>query len=75
MIMAKRLVNLYARIESDVKIPENRITDVVSLSETQLQEELKKGYADMVAGRTKSTKNTFSNIHKEYNLEESNEKE
>lgn len=52
----------------DVKIPENKMIDMGSLSETQLQEELEKGYADMAAGRTKPVKEVFSDIRKDYGL-------
>ena len=37
----------------DVKIPSSRPVDMSALSETELNEELEKGYADIKAGRTK----------------------
>lgn len=52
----------------DVKIPSSRPVDMSALSETELHEELEKGYADMKAGRSRSAKEVFSNIRKDYNL-------
>lgn len=50
----------------EVKIPSTSITDMSALSEEQMNVELEKGYADMKAGRTKSTKKVFSDIRKDY---------
>jgi len=52
----------------DVKIPSSRIVDMTSISEEQMNLELDKGYADMIAGRTKSVEKVFSNIRKDFNL-------
>ena len=48
----------------EVKLP----ADISTLSETELNEELEKGYADMQAGRTKSASKAFTDIRKDYNL-------
>lgn len=48
----------------EVKLP----ADISTLSESELDEELEKGYADMQAGRTKSARKAFTDIRKDYNL-------
>ena len=52
----------------DVKIPSSRPVDMSALSETELNAELEKGYADMVAGRTKPARQAFADIRKDYGL-------
>lgn len=48
----------------EVKLP----ADISTLSESELNEELEKGYADMQAGRTKSASKAFTDIRKDYYL-------
>ena len=52
----------------EVKIPSARPVDISTLSETEFNEELEKGYADMQAGRTKNAKKAFADIRKDYGL-------
>ena len=52
----------------EVKIPTARPADVLELSETELNAELEKGYADITAGRTKSGKTVFEGIRKDYGV-------
>ena len=52
----------------DVKIPTARPADVAELTEAELNAELEKGYADMVAGKTKPARQAFSDIRKDYGL-------
>lgn len=52
----------------DVKIPAERPIDINELTEEQLNKELEKGYADMLAGRTKPAKEVFASIRKDYNI-------
>ena len=52
----------------EVKIPGTKVLNVSALSETELNAELEKGYADMLAGRTKSAKKTFADIRKDYGI-------
>lgn len=52
----------------EVKIPESKVLNVSALSETELNAELEKGYADMLAGRTKSAKKAFADICKDYGI-------
>lgn len=46
----------------EVKIP------AAELSETKLNAELEKGYADMAAGRTRSAGQVFADIRKDYGV-------
>lgn len=52
----------------DVKIPNTRPVNVAELSEAKLNAELEKGYADMVAGRTKPAGQVFADIRKDYGI-------
>lgn len=52
----------------EVKIPSARIDSVEEMTEAELNVELEKGYADVIAGRTKSAKQTFADIRKDYDL-------
>ncbi|XCP84407.1 helix-turn-helix transcriptional regulator [Roseburia hominis] len=61
-------VNYIGMVERGEKIPSARLVDMSALSEAELDVELEKGYADMKAGRTKSAKKAFADIHKDYNL-------
>ena len=50
----------------EVKIPSAKPVDMSVLSEEEMNAELEKGYADMVAGRTKPAKQVFADIRKDY---------
>lgn len=52
----------------EVKIPATRPINVEELTEAELNAELEKGYADMVAGKAKPAKQTFADIRKDYNI-------
>ncbi len=52
----------------EVKIPSARPVDISALSETEFHEELEKGYADVQAGRTKSAREVFDAIRRDYDL-------
>lgn len=52
----------------EVKLPASRPTDVSTLSPEQLNEELEKGYADIVSGNTRSANSVFDSIRKEYGV-------
>lgn len=52
----------------EVKIPTARLSNVAKLSEAELDAELEKGYADMAAGKTKSAKQAFADIRKDYDI-------
>ncbi|MED9904652.1 MAG: type II toxin-antitoxin system RelB/DinJ family antitoxin [Lachnospiraceae bacterium] len=52
-----------------VKIPSARpVVNVAELSEAELNAEFEKGYADMVAGRTKPARKAFADIRKDYGI-------
>ncbi len=50
----------------EVNIPSAKPVDMSALSEEEMNAELEKGYADMVAGRTKPAKQVFADIRKDY---------
>ena len=52
----------------EVKIPTAKPVNVVELTEAELNAELEKGYADMVAGRTKPARQAFADIRKDYGI-------
>lgn len=52
----------------EVKMPPAKPVNINTLSETEFNEELEKGYADMQDGRTKSAKEAFADIRKDYKL-------
>ena len=52
----------------EVKLPASRPVDVSTLSPEQLNEELEKGYADIVSGNTRSAKSVFDDIRKDYGV-------
>ena len=51
-----------------MKIPTAKPANVAELTEAELNAELEKGYADMVAGRTKSARQVFADIRKDYGI-------
>lgn len=52
----------------EVKIPTVRPVNVAELTQEELDAELEKGYADMVAGRTKPARQVFADIRRDYGL-------
>ena len=52
----------------EVKIPTAKPVNVAELTETELNVELEKGYADMIAGRTKPARQAFADIRKDYGI-------
>ena len=52
----------------EVKMPPAKPVNINTLSKTEFNEELEKGYADMQAGRTKNAKEAFADIRKDYKL-------
>ncbi len=51
-----------------VKIPESRMPDISALSESEMDAELEKGFADIEAGRVRPAKSVFSDIRRDYSL-------
>ena len=52
----------------EVKIPTAKAINVAEMTEAELNAELEKGYADMVAGRTKPARQAFADIRKDYGI-------
>ena len=74
-IPASNAINMFYKqiilnrgIPFEVKIPPARPVNVAELSETELDAELEKGYADMTAGKTKPATQTFADIRRDYGL-------
>ncbi len=55
-------------IPFELKVPTTQHVDISKLTEAQLNEELEKGYSDMLEGRTKPVSKVFTEIRKDYNL-------
>ena len=52
----------------EVKIPTGKPVNVAELTQAELDAELEKGYADMLAGRTKPARQAFADIRRDYGL-------
>ena len=52
----------------EVKLPSSRPVDIHTLSETEFNEELEKGYSDMQVGRAKNAKKAFADIRNDYGI-------
>ena len=66
--MFYKQIILQRGIPFDVKMPSTRLPDVSVLTDPQMDEELEKGFSDIKAGRTKSAKEAFASIRKDYDL-------
>lgn len=74
-ITASNAINMFYKqiilnrgLPFDVKIPTSRPVNVSELNEEELNAEIEKGYADMLAGRTKPAKEVFKNIRRDYGI-------
>lgn len=52
----------------EVKIPTGKPLNVAELTQAEMDAELEKGYADMLAGRTKPARQAFADIRRDYGL-------
>ena len=52
----------------EVKLPSARPLDITALDEEELDAELKKGFADIEAGRTRDAKGVFDEIRRDYGI-------
>ena len=66
--MFYKQISLNRGLSFEVKIPTAKLLNVSELSKAELDAELEKGYADILAGRTKSVDQVFSNIRKSYDI-------
>ena len=74
-ITASNAINMFYKqiilnrgLPFEVKIPTARPVNVSELTEAEFDAELKKGYADMVAGRAKPARQAFADIRKDYGI-------
>lgn len=74
-ISASNAINMFYKqiilqrgLPFEVKIPAEKPLDTSSLSDAQIDAELRKGYQDMLTGKTKSIKTVFSDIREDYDL-------
>ncbi len=66
--MFYRQIVLQKGLPFEVKLPAAQSVDISSITGEQLNAELEKGYADITAGRTRSAKNVFDDIRKDYGV-------
>ena len=74
-ITASNAINMFYKqiilnrgLPFEVKIPTARPVNMSELTEAEFDAELEKGYADMVAGRTKPARQAFADIRKDYGI-------
>lgn len=74
-IPVSNAVNIFLRqvvmqrgIPFDVKLPTAKPVGVSSLTESELNMELEKGFADLKRGNTKSVAKAFSDIRRDYGI-------
>lgn len=74
-ITASNAINMFYKqiilnrgLPFEVKIPATGPVNVAELTETELNAELEKGYADMEAGRMKPARQAFADIRKDYGI-------
>jgi len=63
-----RQVVLQRGLPFDVKLPNKKPAAIGSLSETELNVELEKGYTDMKKGRVRPAVEVFSDLQKDYGV-------
>ena len=66
--MFYKQIILQRGIPFDVKLPVSPVPDISQLTAEQLDAELEKGYADVVAGRGKPAREIFTELRKEFDL-------
>lgn len=66
--MFYKQIILQRGIPFELRIPASQPVDASRLTEAQMDEELEKGYADMLEGRTKPARQAFSDIRRDYNV-------
>ena len=66
--MFYKQIILQRGIPFEMKLPASQVSDFSKLLKEKLDTELKKGYADVTAGRTKATGTVFEEIRKDYGV-------
>ncbi|MDE7242535.1 MAG: type II toxin-antitoxin system RelB/DinJ family antitoxin [Oscillospiraceae bacterium] len=66
--MFYKQIILQRGIPFEVKLPQAKMVDMSKLTAQELDQELEKGYNDVLAGRTKPANAVFEQIRKDYSL-------
>lgn len=66
--MFYKQIILHNGIPFDVRIPADKPLGMRNLTDAQMDQELERGYADMVSGRVKPVRQTFADIRKDYDI-------
>jgi len=66
--MFYKQIILQRGIPFEMKLPQAKIVDMSNLTAQELDEELEKGYQDVLAGRTKPANKVFEEIRKDYGI-------
>lgn len=66
--MFYKQIILQRGIPFEMKLPQARVLDMGKLTAQQLDEELEKGYQDVLDGRTKPAGRVFDAIRKDYGI-------
>ena len=66
--MFYKQIILHNGLPFEVKLPAAKPMDMSVLSQDELDAEIEKGYADMLAGKTKPADQSFADIRRDYGL-------
>ena len=66
--MFYKQIILHNGLPFEVKLPSAKPVDMSALSKEELDAEIEKGYADMLAGKTKPADQVFAGIRRDYGL-------
>ena len=66
--MFYKQIILHNGLPFEVKLPSAKPVDMSALSKEELDAEIEKGYADMLAGKTKPADQVFADIRRDYGL-------
>ena len=66
--MSYRQIVMHQGLPFGVEVPVNAPVDVSKLTEEELDEEIEKGYADVLAGRTRDAKSVFEDLYTHYGI-------
>ena len=65
---SKNTTRMNSKLIFQEKLPTENPVNVAELTDSELNSELEKGYADMLVGRTKPARQVFADIRKDYGL-------
>ena len=66
--MFYKQIILQRGIPFEMKLPQTRVVDMSRLTPQELDEELEKGYQDVLAGRTKPAGKVFEELRRDYGI-------